>query len=415
MNATKPAATVRRPSEARRRVPVVLGLAALALVSAPGARAAAPVPPDVPGARAGAPTTTAAAVGTSRAKAHLRRDLDGLVRDDGLPGATAVVVDRHGRSRAYRSGTGDLAKRTPMPSDGRVRIASNTKSFTAVVVLQLVGEGKVDLDGPIETYLPGLVRGVGIEGRTITVRQLLQQTSGLPDYDQAVITGGDLLAVLHTYYEPRQLLDAALTGPAHFPPGTRWEYSNTNYLLLGLLVQRVTGRPIGEEITGRVINRLKLADTYWPATGEQIIRGRHPRGYYAPAPGARWTDVTRLDPSIGWAAGQLVSTPGDLATFTRDLLAGRLLAARELKQMLTTVGAPGFEPGTTWRYGLGLAGRTLRCGVVAWGHGGDITGFETRNLATADGRAAVVATNALPTSLKTLEHVNAAVEDGICG
>ncbi|CUR62429.1 Beta-lactamase [metagenome] len=341
--------------------------------------------------------------------------LDRLVSHTGFPGVLAAVGDADGRVRTYTSGTGDLATGEAVPADARVRIASNTKMFTATVVLQLVAEGKVDLDARVERYLPGVVRGAGGDGRRITVRQLLQQTSGLPDYDSLVIeAGGSMSAVAHTYFEPYDLLDAALAEERHFAPGTKWEYSNTNYVVLGLLVQRVTDRPVGEEITRRIIEPLHLRDTYWPRVGEQRIRGSHPHGYLADAPGAPWQDITRMDPSLGWAAGQLVSTPADLGSFMTALVGGELLAPAQLSEMQETVRAPHFDAEPGWRYGLGLARAELDCGVVGWGHGGDIQGFETRNLVTDDGRWAVVAVTALPTSMGMVADVSDAVEDLVC-
>lgn len=341
--------------------------------------------------------------------------LDRLVSHTGFPGVVATVADADGRVRTYTAGTGDLATGEEVPADARVRIASNTKMFTATVVLQLVGEGKVDLDARVERYLPGVVRGPGGDGRRTTVRQLLQQTSGLPDYDSLVIeAGGSMSAVAHTYFEPHDLLDAALAEKRHFAPGTKWEYSNTNYVVLGLLVQRVTGRPVGEEITRRIIEPLDLRDTYWPRVGEQRIRGSHPHGYLAEEPGAPWEDITRMDPSLGWAAGQLVSTPADLGAFMAALVGGELLEPAQLAQMRQTVRAPHFDARPGWRYGLGLASTELECGVVGWGHGGDIQGFETRNLVTDDGRWAVVAVTALPTSLDMLADVSDTVEDLVC-
>ncbi|MEE1781358.1 serine hydrolase, partial [Streptomyces sp. SP17BM10] len=106
--------------------------------------------------------------------------LNALVKDDGLPAALATVKGSDGRTRNYTAGVGNLATRAKVPVDGQIRIGSNTKTFTAVVVLQLVAEGKIDLDTSVDTYLPGLLRGDGIDGRNITVRQLLQHTSGLP-------------------------------------------------------------------------------------------------------------------------------------------------------------------------------------------------------------------------------------------
>jgi D-alanyl-D-alanine carboxypeptidase len=296
-----------------------------------------------------------------------------------------------------------------------VRIGSNTKTFTAVVVLQLVGEGRIDLDATVERYLPGVVRGKGNDGDRITVRQLLQQTSGLPDYDDVLFTEPqDLVDLSHSYYDPRRLVDAALTQGPRFSPGAKWEYSNTNYILAGLIVERVTERPIGEEITRRIIEPLRLRHTYWPGTGDQRLTGRHPHGYVAIAPDAPWVDVTRMDPSLGWAAGQLISTPGELRTFFEQLIAGRLLEPAQQAEMMTTVAAPDFEPTGGWAYGLGIARHTLPCGGHAWGHGGDIQGFETRNLVTEDGRSAVVAVTALPTSLEMTTHVSDTVDAALC-
>jgi D-alanyl-D-alanine carboxypeptidase len=366
----------------------------------------------------------AAVVATTQAPAQaepaprhrvIQKALDRLVEEDGFPGVVASVRERDGRTRTYTAGVGDLRTGEPVPAHGRVRIASNTKMFTAVVILQLVSEGRITLDETVERYLPGVVRGHGNDGRRITVRMLLQQTSGLPDYDTLVIdAGGSLADVAHTYFDPRQLVDAALSQRRVFRPGTGWGYSNTNYVLLGLVAERVVGRPIGEQITQRIIKPLRLRDTYWPRQGEQRIRGTHARGYLAAGPGAPWHDLTTIDPSLGWAAGQLVSTPQDLNRFMRGLLDGRLLEPAELAQMRRTVKAPDFEPTSGWRYGLGIARHRLSCGVVGWGHGGDIQGFESRNLATRDGRSATVVVTGLPTSLEMVEHVGEAVDTAIC-
>ena len=180
--------------------------------------------------------------GTQGRDKELQRQLDALV-EAGYPGVAASVTGSDGKTVHYTAGVGDVRTEAPMPVDPHVRIASNTKTFTATVVMQLVGEGKVDLDAPVETYLPGLVRGQGIDGRNITVRQLLQQTSGLPAYN-SLVPGGDVANVQHTYLEPRCLLDAALAEPAHFAPGQEWEYSNTNYVLAGLDCARFGGHEV---------------------------------------------------------------------------------------------------------------------------------------------------------------------------
>ncbi|MCO5995912.1 serine hydrolase domain-containing protein [Actinoallomurus rhizosphaericola] len=355
--------------------------------------------------------TGALAARTARTGDAVQQHLNQLVRDDGFPAALATVRGRDGRFHDYTAGVGDLKTGARVPADGYVRIGSNTKTFTAVVVLQLVGEGKIRLDAPIETYLPNLIRGDGIDGRHITVRQLLQHTSGLPNYTSILANG--LLPYLHRYFEPRELLDLALAQKADFAPGTKWEYSNTNYAVAGLLVEKVTGRPISEEITRRVIDRIGLRHTYFPGVGDQTIREPHPHGYHHDDPKAPLTDVTVMDPSFGWAAGELISTPSDVDRFFTALLGGRLLAPAQLKEMRTTVPAP--DLGTGVRYGLGLTSTPLSCGGLVWGHGGDIDGFSTTNGATEDGRAATIAVTELLSNETQLGHVTAALDTALCG
>ncbi|MFB7664071.1 serine hydrolase domain-containing protein [Kitasatospora sp. NPDC056138] len=374
----------RQQSGRRRAVPaaaaVVVGVMAMGALAPPAAAAAAE--PD-----------------------GVQRRLDALVRDDGVPAALASVRDRAGRTRTYTAGVGDLATGSKVPKDGQVRIGSNTKTFTAVVVLQLVGEGRIGLDATVDTYLPGLVRGDGIDGRRITVRQLLQHTSGLPDY-------GDQLdddAVRHRYFEPRELLDIALRHKADFAPGTKWEYSNTNYVLAGLIVQQVTGRPLAEEMDRRIIQPVGLRHTYFPTPGDMTIREPHPEGYHRDSAGGPLHDFTEMDPSPGWAAGQLISTNSDLNRFFTALLTGHLLPAAQLAQMRTTVPVGGSGV----RYGLGIVSRPLSCGGVYWGHGGDIPGYETRGGVTDDGRAASVAVTSIPSEAAT-EHVESAVDTALC-
>jgi D-alanyl-D-alanine carboxypeptidase len=383
-----------------RRAAAVASLAVLVPLVAAPATASAP-----------APSPATAPVGEDA----IQQQLDRLVTHTGYPGVIATVRDSNGEVHTYTAGKGNLETGAPVPEDSRVRIGSNTKMFTATVVLQLVAEHKVRLGAKVERYLPGLVRGHGNDGRRITVHHLLQQTSGLPDYDEIVLDGGgNLRSAAHTYFEPRQLIDSALAERHHFKPGTKWEYSNTNYILLGLLAQRVTGRPIGELITQRIIEPLGLKDTYWPEQGEQGIRGTHPQGYLADGPDGAWRELTDLDPSLGWSAGQLVSTPADVGRFMQALLDGEVLPAAQLKQMMHTVPARDFEPDPHWRYGLGLASTRLDCGPVAWGHGGDIQGFETRNLATRDGRWAVVAVNGLPSTIDFVSDLDDAVANIVC-
>lgn len=327
------------------------------------------------------------------------------MRDDGLPGALAAVRDRDGRTRTYTAGVGDLATGAAVPGDGQVRIGSNTKAFTAVAVLQLVAEGRVGLDTPVDTYLPGLVHGERIDGSRITVRHLLQQTSGLPNY-----TAYDIQP---KPYDPRDLVAIALAHPGHFDPGEKWEYSNTNYVLAGLIVEQVTRRPLAEEITRRVIVPAGLRHTYFPAPGDITIREPHPHGYDRESATAPLVDITEMDPSWAWAAGQMISTNADLNRFYTALLSGGLLPRAQLDQMKTTVGAEYFGEGA--RYGLGLVSIPLSCGGVYWGHGGSFPGYETRGGVTAKGRAANVAVTIQPTDKAAMNHVAKIVDTALCG
>ncbi|MFH8752029.1 serine hydrolase domain-containing protein [Streptomyces rimosus] len=377
----------------RRRVTVAAVLAATALTLA------GPLPASADQARTAGP---------------VQRGLDRLVHEDGYPAALAAATGRDGRTRNAAAGVADLRTGAKAPVDGRVRGASITKSFTAAVVLQLVGEGKVALDAPVETYLPRLLRGDGIDGRRITVRQLLQQTSGLPDYTMYM---DDLVSNRHRYYEPRALLDLALQHKAGFPPGTGWRYSNTDYVVAGLLIERITGRPVGEEITRRVIDRIGLRHTYFPTVGDQNIRGHHPHGYVSLKPGAPLLDVTEMDPSAAWAGGALITTPSDSNRFFGSLLGGRLLKPAQLAQMRTTVAIPansGYPEGT--RFGLGLISQPLSCGGLMWGHDGDFLGYATYSAATDDGRAATIAATADPGPAKKGRHdIEHLLDTALCG
>ncbi|MFJ4191855.1 serine hydrolase domain-containing protein [Kitasatospora sp. NPDC089509] len=340
----------------------------------------------------------------------VQQRLDALVQKDGMPAALATVKGRDGRSRTYTAGVGDLATKAKVPVDGQVRIGSNTKSFTAVVVLQLVAEGKVKLDANVDTYLPGLLRGDGIDGRNITVRQVLQHTSGLPEYMEAPALS-DFTTIQYRYFEPRELLDGALAQKALFAPGTDFAYSNTNYLVAGLLIQKVTGRPYGEEVTKRVIDRIGLRHTYVPATGETALREAHPRSYLRTGPDAAPIDYTDMDSSMAWAAGAVVSTNTDLNTFYGALLAGRLLPAAQLAEMRTTVPAEMLGHGV--RYGLGIQSRPLSCGGLVWGHGGTSVAHRTRGGVTEDGRAVDIAVTTVPDAATT-QHMIDAVDAALC-
>jgi D-alanyl-D-alanine carboxypeptidase len=303
----------------------------------------------------------------------------------GAPGAMVYAQDRRSRW-TVNSGTGELGTDRPIRSWDRVRVGSNTKMFVSTVVLQLVGEREVSLDAPIERYLPGLVQGNGYDGNAITVRQLLQHTSGLADYVQDVLADPD--GINHPW-QPEELVTLGLSHPPLFAPGTGWAYSNTGYVVLGMLVEAVTGNDIRTEITDRIIKPLRLNQTSYPRPGDKSIPGPHPRGYFA-FPGQPITDFTEFEPSVAGAAGALISTGLDMTTFVRALLSGKVLRRDLLAEMRTTVPADGVDYDD---YGLGIMEYSLPCGGVYWGHDGGVPGFDTFTVATQDGRSAFAVAN----------------------
>ena len=307
--------------------------------------------------------------------------------DGGYPAALTAVRDKDGNTIGAAAGVGNLETGEAPPLDGEVRIGSNTKTFVAVVILQLVQEGKITLDEPIETYLPGLLHGEGIDAAKITVRQLLQHTSGLPEYTDTVPGETDIFQIRDNYYSTRDLLDIALNKPAVFEPGSQFKYTNTNYIVLSLLAEKVTHRPLAEQITQRITEPLGLTHTYYPGPGEEDIRGTHPHGYHRNSSAEEWKDITRMDPSWAGGAGAMISTPSELGTFIQATFNGTLLTQDSITEMKKTVDTGQPNHG----YGLGIFSMPLSCGGEAWGHSGGLPGYVTQNMVGPDGTTVTTA------------------------
>lgn len=307
----------------------------------------------------------------------------------GVPGVTAKAVDRHGAWSAT-AGVGDLRSGAPRSAADRYRVGSITKTFISTVLLQLEAEGRLSLDDTVDTWLPGVVRGNGNDGTAITVRQLLNHTSGIFNYTADDGFGATYLArdgfLRHRYdtLTPGQLVAVALAHEPDFAPGTSWNYSNTNYVLAGMVIEKVTGRSYASQIRDRIIKPLKLRATSLPGT-RVTLPSPSSRAYskLAETTTGPTYDVTALNPSWASSAGEMISDNADLNRFYSALLRGRLLPREQLREMRTTVAVDGV-PGM--RYGLGLLEGTLSCGVRVWGHDGGIHGSSTVALATADGR-----------------------------
>ena len=355
------------------------------MLHAPGVAVA---DPSTPGASE-TPSPVATGSASSAEKEQVLSATQSLV-DGGYPAALTAVRDKDGNTIGAAAGVGNLETGEAPPLDGEVRIGSNTKTFVAVVILQLVQEGKITLDEPIETYLPGLLHGEGIDAAKITVRQLLQHTSGLPEYTDTVPGETDIFQIRDNYYSTRDLLDVALSKPAAFEPGSQFSYTNTNYIVLSLLAEKVTHRPLAEQITQRITEPLGLAHTYYPNPGEEEIRGTHPHGYHRNTPTENWQDITHMDPSWAGGAGAMISTPSELGTFIQATLNGTLLTQDSINEMKKTVDTSNLSGVPGSGYGLGIFSMPLSCGT-AWGHSGGIPGYTTQNMVGPDGTAVTIA------------------------
>lgn len=312
--------------------------------------------------------------------------MDALVQQDGVPGVLGQARDGGGVWQGSSGSSDRETHRSPMSRD-KFRIGSLTKPFIAAVMLQLEAEGKVDLDAPVERWLPGTVRGGGQDGRLVTVRQLLGHTSGLYDFTadprmQRDYFGPRFAAHRYDSHDAGSLVRTAMAHRRTFEPGTGWGYSNTNYVLAGMVVEKATGRSYAHEVERRIIRPLKLRDTSLPGTSPAIPEP-HGRAYSTlstAGSAGRAHDVTTLDPSLAGASGEMISSTGDLVRFMRALLGGHVLPARQLGEMKSTVPAEGGE-----RYGLGLTRYRLSCGTTVWGHEGSIQGSRSTAVTTADG------------------------------
>ncbi len=318
-----------------------------------------------------------------------QEDVDALVAA-GATGAILFVRDGDKTTR-YTGGLADIATQRSMGPANRYRIASLTKTYVAAVVLQLVAEGKLRLGDTVERWLPGLVP----KGNQITVRMLLIHTSGLHDHELdpevlAPYIGGDL----GYYWSPLRLVKIAVSRPAVFAPGETKaaSYSSTNYLIAGLIVEKVTGRSIGAELKRRIFKPLRLAGTSYPGRSTQLP-SPYAHGYFLLGP-PPLVDVSGFSPSLSGAAGGIVSTVADVAVFYRALLSGRLLDPALLKAMKTTM--PAVNSDLKQRMGLGLEKFPTSCGP-AWGHSGSFPGYWTYAFSSANGnRQAVVMVNMNP-------------------
>jgi D-alanyl-D-alanine carboxypeptidase len=320
------------------------------------------------------------------------------IADSGFLGVVLRVHDERGEW-VGSAGVSKLGETARPPADGHFRIGSNTKTFTAALVLRLVAEGRIELDTPAADYLPEF----GMDER-ITVRMLLQHTSGVFNYTGEIYDdgtygpgipapgtplGGEWVGIRFKTYRPRELAELALSSPARFAPGTGWSYSNTNYVLVRLVVEKVTGRSFAEEMRRLILGPLGLSGTVVPETSPEIPEP-HAHAYYRyeDAGEQKTVDVTRQNPSWVSTGGDMISTTRDLATFISALLGGKLLPAPLLAEMCAPypTGIPGMG------YGLGVFVRDLgRNGGTLITHNGGMGGYAALMYSTPDGGTTLTA------------------------
>lgn len=301
------------------------------------------------------------------------------------PGAAVYAGDENGSWTVTAGSATSPATRPIAPTD-HFRAASQTKTFTATMVMQLVDEGLVELDAPIERYLPGVVAGNGYDGDLITVRQILNHTSGIardPRGPKANANGG---------YDLAELVRSGLTQAPLFAPGTDFAYSNVGYQVLGMLIERLTGQPYHQAIVDRIIQPLGLSETSYPLPGDRTLAEPYLTGYLGGRLGPVffwYINTFGVEPSFVASAGAINSTLPDLVTFQRALADGDLVSQAALAQMRETTPHQAD-------YGLALMRLPLSCGGEAWGHAGDLTtGHSSVTMVTDDGRYASLVTNTM--------------------
>ncbi|MGW8333074.1 serine hydrolase domain-containing protein [Streptomyces sp. NPDC055897] len=352
-------------------------------------------------------TTLAAAVAlvapsapsASGEQARTRPDPGGLragllrVVAAGAPGAFAVIRDHAhpGLDRSLAVGEADLDG-TAMRADARFRVGSNTKMFTAVIVMRLAEQGLLDLDRPLRHYLPA---GTLPDSWPITARQVLEHRAGLYDHVNDLLeqSGEETTAVFEArirdrVYAPRDLVALSVKHGPQYAPGSAYAYSNTGFVLLALAAEHLTGRPYAALLREGIVRPLGLRRTSFTVPAKRIA-GRHITGYLTnDDPRKPLLDSTEQTASWIWSAGAVVSSAGDLDRFLTALLAGRAgglvsdASLRQLERALPT-GVPRIG------YGLGLRQISLTCGPV-FGHGGIVQGYQSQAFATPDGRRTVV-------------------------
>ncbi len=338
------------------------------------------------------PLAQPALAGPKHADARLDRALEALVAMPDAPPGVSALVQRSGKPKLHSAGRASLGAPGPIRLHDRMRIASVTKAFTGATLLRLVEKGRIKLGTTVAQLRPDLPAAWG----TITLRQLLYHTSGIPNYTATAAFQAYFSDHLKDYIPPLQIVEFAATEPVEFPPGTRYGYSNTDNIVMALIAESATGRPFSELLRRFVLRPLRLTETVFSDQVELPEPFVH--GYVLDEPGQPPVDISEeISPSGTWAAGAIVSTPRDLNRFIRAWAGGSLLSKPGVRRAQTAFLPPptgGEPPGPGQnRGGLTLFRYRTKCGAV-YGHTGNFPGYTQFVAATPDGTgSAVVSAN----------------------
>ncbi len=297
----------------------------------------------------------------------------------GFPGALLYASSPEVGIWTGAAGLRNVESTTAMKPDAEFRAASILKPFVAVVILQLAEEGRFSLDDTMTAILPESVTAIFPDSGEITVRMLLNHTSGIPDWLTEAMMG-EIAANPRKIWDVHEYLDVAAAQEPYFPPGEGWKYSNTDYNLLSLVIEQATEISWREEVRERIVRPLSLESTRLPEPGDLSISENHARGYIDM--GGELTDFTEIDSSMAGAAGghALITTTTDLARFLKAVMAGELFQSTEtLAQMLTFAEVPEGAGVSRYQtgYGLGMVRSLLPGNVEMLGHAGSTGGFQS--------------------------------------
>lgn len=328
---------------------------------------------------AGLLPTTAASAGSEPTVDRLRTALERFMdRPDAPPGAM-VAVQREGRITILTEGVGDLATGELVHPDDHMRAASVAKAIRGAGVLALVGQGVMSLDDTVAERAPKYAANWG----DVTLRQLLQHTSGVPDFIKTEAAQEAVQSSPTKALPPDQLLDFVADEPLSFEPGSEYEYSNSDNVLVGLMAEQATGRSYDEILQTEVADKLSLTNTTLPPGVEMPTPYAHGYDIEDEPP----LDVSEvLDPAWAWGSGGIVTTPSDLTRFIRGYVGGDLFGA-DVQAAQRDVVAGGSEPPGPGKNSAGLAvfRYETKCGTV-WGHTGNTVGYTQFAAASADGK-----------------------------